>query len=415
MRIARVAGPAGTHLARIEDDEHVVPIVAQPPGPGADPLREAIAAGVDLATAPACAEVGAMADFELLAPVIAPQKLLAIGLNYADHARESGMEPPKAPVTFVKTHQQHLRAGRCHPLLDRRLDRGGLRGRAGRRDRPGRAPGERRRRLSYVLGYTLCNDVSARDAQFGDGQWVRGKSFDTFSPLGPWIVTADAIADPQDLGIRCRVNGETLQDSTTAEMIFGCAEIISYLSRVMTLEPGDVIATGTPYGVGFARTPPVYLLDGDIVDVEIDPHQPRRRRVRAHPPDVVGPRRNGGPAGPRRTAEPSRGDRPTKLGALPDLGTPAAACRTVVPRTIPAPDLGTRAAMPRLVPRTIPLRRPKAARDRRSEAAPRLPPEAIWRSGPVEDDFAGLGGGEGVEGGLGVGGREVVGAELGDR
>jgi 2-keto-4-pentenoate hydratase/2-oxohepta-3-ene-1,7-dioic acid hydratase in catechol pathway len=124
--------------------------------------------------------------------------------------------------------------------------------------------------LDHVLGYTVCNDVSARDAQFADGQWVRSKSFDTFCPLGPWIVTADEVPDPQQLGVRCRVNGTTLQDSTTAEMIFGCAELVSFLSQVMTLEPGDVIATGTPYGVGFARTPPVFLLHGDTVECEID-------------------------------------------------------------------------------------------------------------------------------------------------
>src|SRR5207237_7329305 len=108
------------------------------------------------------------------------------------------------------------------------------------------------------------------DVQFRDGQWVRGKSFDTFCPLGPEIVTADEVPDPQMLGIRCRVNGDALQDSNTNQMIFGVAQIISVLSQTMTLEPGDVIATGTPVGVGFARKPPVYLLDGDTVDVEID-------------------------------------------------------------------------------------------------------------------------------------------------
>jgi 2-keto-4-pentenoate hydratase/2-oxohepta-3-ene-1,7-dioic acid hydratase in catechol pathway len=121
-----------------------------------------------------------------------------------------------------------------------------------------------------VLGYTLCNDVSARDAQFAEKQWSRAKSFDTFCPLGPWIVTADEIADPQDLGIRARVNGETVQDSSTREMIFGVAELVSYLSTYLTLEPGDVIATGTPPGVGFARKPPLFLKDGDVVEIEVD-------------------------------------------------------------------------------------------------------------------------------------------------
>jgi 2-keto-4-pentenoate hydratase/2-oxohepta-3-ene-1,7-dioic acid hydratase in catechol pathway len=124
--------------------------------------------------------------------------------------------------------------------------------------------------LDHVLGYTVCNDVSARDAQFADSQWVRSKSFDTFCPIGPWIVTTDEIEDPQALGLRCRVNGTTLQDSSTGDMIFGCAELVSYLSRVMTLEPGDVISTGTPEGVGFARRPPVWLLHGDVVEAEVD-------------------------------------------------------------------------------------------------------------------------------------------------
>lgn len=123
--------------------------------------------------------------------------------------------------------------------------------------------------LDHVLGYTCCNDVSARDAQFSDGQWLRSKSFDTFCPLGPWLVTPDDLPDPQDLAISCRVNGRTLQDSNTSEMIFGVAEVIAYLSRFFTLRPGDVITTGTPAGVGFARTPPIYLGDGDTVEVDI--------------------------------------------------------------------------------------------------------------------------------------------------
>ena len=133
--------------------------------------------------------------------------------------------------------------------------------------------------LGYVFGYTACNDVSARDAQFADGQWIRGKSFDTFCPLGPWIVTADEIPDPQSLAVRCYVNGTVLQDGTTREMVFSVAELVSYLSRVMTLEPGDVIATGTPYGVGFARQPPVYLLQDDVVEIEIEGIGRLRNRV----------------------------------------------------------------------------------------------------------------------------------------
>jgi 2-keto-4-pentenoate hydratase/2-oxohepta-3-ene-1,7-dioic acid hydratase in catechol pathway len=124
--------------------------------------------------------------------------------------------------------------------------------------------------LGHVFGYTVCNDVSARDAQFADGQFTRAKSFDTFTPLGPAVVTADQVADPQNLGIRARVNGVTVQDSSTSEMVFSVAHIIAYLSQYMTLEPGDVIATGTPAGVGMAKVPPRYLQDGDIVEVEVE-------------------------------------------------------------------------------------------------------------------------------------------------
>jgi 5-carboxymethyl-2-hydroxymuconate isomerase len=124
--------------------------------------------------------------------------------------------------------------------------------------------------LDYVYGYTVANDVSARDLQFGDGQWVRGKSLDTFCPLGPVIVPAAEIPDPQALGLRTRVNGETVQDATTAEMIFGVAQLLSFCSHSFTLDPGDVVLTGTPWGVGEAMDPPRSLQDGDVVEVEID-------------------------------------------------------------------------------------------------------------------------------------------------
>ena len=124
--------------------------------------------------------------------------------------------------------------------------------------------------MDYVFGYANFNDVSARDFQFADAQWQRGKSCDTFAPIGPFIATADEVPDPQNLSIKFRLNGETMQNSTTGQMIFGVAELIEYLSRYFTLEPGDIIATGTPPGVGFARKPPVYLKDGDVCEVEIE-------------------------------------------------------------------------------------------------------------------------------------------------
>jgi 2-keto-4-pentenoate hydratase/2-oxohepta-3-ene-1,7-dioic acid hydratase in catechol pathway len=124
--------------------------------------------------------------------------------------------------------------------------------------------------MEHVFGYMNFNDVSARDLQFADGQWQRGKSCDTFAPMGPFVITRDEVPEPEQLRIRFRLNGETLQDSTTAELIFGVAELIEFISRSITLEPGDVIATGTPPGVGFARKPPIFLKAGDVCEVEVE-------------------------------------------------------------------------------------------------------------------------------------------------
>ena len=269
MRIARVTDGNDIYVARINaPDDTVVPLYVEQAGPGRDGLRELLAAdGVGGATV---AEERPLNNVRLLAPVVNPEKVLAIGLNYARHAKEGGAEPPKNPIMFAKTNNSIagpddvIRYSKDDSaMVDYEVELAVVIGRQARR-----VPVEHA--LDYVLGYTVCNDVSARDAQFGDGQWVRSKSFDTFCPLGPWIVTTDEIPDPQRLGLRCRVNGTTLQDSNTADMIFGCAELISYLSRAMTLEPGDVIPTGTPEGVGFARKPPVFLLDGDVVECEVD-------------------------------------------------------------------------------------------------------------------------------------------------
>lgn len=269
MRLARIRTRTGTFLARLEE-EKAIPIFEEFPKPGNDPLRIALTEGVDLSSASPLRAPISLDECALLSPVKEPQKVLAIGLNYADHARESGIDPPTAPVLFVKTSNSVIGPGESirwflkdSQQVDFEAELAVIIGRRARAVRTEEA-------LSYVLGYTCCNDVSARDAQFADGQWIRGKSFDTFCPIGPWVVTADEIEDPQSLGIRCIVDGQLMQDSNTAEMIFGVSELISYLSQVMTLEPGDVIATGTPFGVGFARTPPIYLENGNVVEVEID-------------------------------------------------------------------------------------------------------------------------------------------------
>lgn len=206
----------------------------------------------------------------LLAPVPNPSKVVAIGLNYMDHCRENNLEPPKAPVIFAKFPSSIIGPGaaiRWDPALTGQVDYeaelGVVIGRPARRIPAAEA-------LDYVAGFTVLNDVTARDLQFGDGQWVRGKSLDTFCPLGPWLVTRDEVPDPHDLSIRCLLNGQVLQDSTTAELIFRVDQLIEFISRAFSLLPGDVIATGTPGGVGVFRSPQVFLKDGDVVTVEIE-------------------------------------------------------------------------------------------------------------------------------------------------
>lgn len=215
---------------------------------------------------------GAMLPLEsvrLLAPVPRPGKIVAIGMNYADHAREQGKEPPERPILFSKFPTSVSAPGAQvsipsdDPDVDFEAELGIV---IGRRAKDVRA----KRAYEHVLGYTCFNDLSARKHQFGDRQWQRGKSHDGFAPMGPWIATTDEIQDPHRLAIRLRVNGATMQDSNTAHMIFGVPALIEYCSRAFTLEPGDVIATGTPPGVGFARKPPVFLKAGDRVEVEIE-------------------------------------------------------------------------------------------------------------------------------------------------
>ena len=203
------------------------------------------------------------------APVPRPGKLVCVGLNYRDHAAESKMPVPERPILFSKFATSVIGPGDAIviPPSSEKVDyEAELAIVIGRRVK--RATREEAARA--ILGYTIVNDVSARDFQFGDGQWQRGKSCDTFAPMGPSIVTADEIADPQTLGIRLRVNGRTLQSSNTNQMVFGAVDLVTFISETITLEPGDVIATGTPPGVGFARQPPVFLKAGDQVEVEID-------------------------------------------------------------------------------------------------------------------------------------------------
>ncbi|MBS1796855.1 MAG: fumarylacetoacetate hydrolase family protein [Acidobacteria bacterium] len=211
----------------------------------------------------------AKADVRLCAPVPRPEKIICVGLNYRDHARESKMAVPESPVIFSKF--ANCIAGPNEPIflprtsakVDYEAEMAVVVGRRAKHVRAADA-------MDYVFGYTNFNDVSARDFQFADGQWVRGKSCDTFAPIGEYIATADELADPHKLRIRFRLNGATLQDSNTDQLIFRIPELIEFLSASMTLVPGDIIATGTPPGVGFARTPPVFMKDGDVAEVEIE-------------------------------------------------------------------------------------------------------------------------------------------------
>lgn len=211
----------------------------------------------------------AFAVGDILAPPVQPRNFLCVGLNYLDHARESKMDIPSRPLLFAKTsnsvagHGHRVQIPQGSVQLDYEAELAVVIGKRCRSVGPADA-------LDYVAGYTCANDISARDFQFADGQWYRGKSCDGFGPLGPWITTKSEVANPHTLGIRCRLNGKTMQDSSTANLIFGVPELVAYISNVITLEPGDVIATGTPPGVGFARKPPVYLQSGDVVEVEID-------------------------------------------------------------------------------------------------------------------------------------------------
>jgi 2,4-didehydro-3-deoxy-L-rhamnonate hydrolase len=202
-------------------------------------------------------------------PIDRPGKIVCVGLNYRDHAAESKLELPSRPLLFAKWQSSLIGPGEAIVLpaisqeVDYEAELGVVIGRQARQVAVDDA-------LEFVSGYLCVNDVSARDVQMGDGQWTRGKSFDTFCPIGPRLVPAGELADPQALGIRCHVNGEALQDASTADMVFGVRELIAFVSEAITLQPGDLIATGTPPGVGFARTPPVFLQDGDEVTVEID-------------------------------------------------------------------------------------------------------------------------------------------------
>ena len=219
----------------------------------------------------------------LLAPVPDPGKVICIGLNYKDHARESGMKIPEEPVCFSKFSNTIIgpEDAICLPAVARQVDYeaelvvviGKL-----------TYGVSKSQAFQYVAGYMNGHDVSARDWQIGKpgSQWLLGKSPDTFAPTGPWLVTADEVSNPHELTIELRLNGQVMQHSSTQELIFGVDELIAYLSQLITLQPGDLIFTGTPSGVGMARKPPVFLQSGDVAEVEISGLGVLRNRVQPH-------------------------------------------------------------------------------------------------------------------------------------
>ncbi|HEY8407404.1 MAG TPA: fumarylacetoacetate hydrolase family protein [Gaiellaceae bacterium] len=200
--------------------------------------------------------------------IATPQKIICVGLNYRDHAEEQGVDLPARPLLFAKWPNTLIGPGEPIriPTISQNVDYEAELGVViGRRASQVSADDA----LGFVEGYVVANDVSGRDLQFSDGQWVRGKSLDTFLPVSD-LVPASAVPDPQALPIRAILNGEVMQDSSTSNMIFGVAEVVSFVSQAITLEPGDLIITGTPAGVGAFRSPPVWLKPGDAIAIEID-------------------------------------------------------------------------------------------------------------------------------------------------
>jgi 2-keto-4-pentenoate hydratase/2-oxohepta-3-ene-1,7-dioic acid hydratase in catechol pathway len=267
VKLARVSLDGEEVLARLDGDE-LVPI----DGGTAEGHEDAWLqwSSDEVAARPAVGPAIPLEQAVFLPAVRNPRKIIAVGLNYYDHAVESNFEAPTIPLLFAKTDNTLCAHGATilsptdlTTQTDYEAELAVVIGRPASRVSEDEA-------LDHVFAYTVANDVSARDAQFADGQWLRGKSFDTFCPIGPFLTLADSVPNVMDLRICTRLNGEIMQDARTSSMIFDIAHLISYISRYLTLSPGDVILTGTPAGVGFARVPAVFLRDSDVVEVEIE-------------------------------------------------------------------------------------------------------------------------------------------------
>jgi 2-keto-4-pentenoate hydratase/2-oxohepta-3-ene-1,7-dioic acid hydratase in catechol pathway len=275
MRLATIQTSAGPRAAVLQGDAYVDLHATRPDLPLS--VRALLAGGTSVLriAAEAAARPDAVrhpaASVKLLAPIPDPPKVICVGLNYRDHAAESGVPIPREPVLFSKFATAIIGPGEAIrlPAVSKEVDYEAelvlVVGKKGRHLSTAAA-------AEHLAGCTIGHDVSARDWQLKkDGkQWMAGKTFDTFAPIGPVLVTLDELPDPHNLGIRLRLNGQTMQDSNTKQMIFRAPDILAYVSQIVTLEPGDLIFTGTPPGVGVARKPPVFLKGGDVVEVEID-------------------------------------------------------------------------------------------------------------------------------------------------
>jgi 2-keto-4-pentenoate hydratase/2-oxohepta-3-ene-1,7-dioic acid hydratase in catechol pathway len=271
MRLATFTHERTTRIG-VVDGEEIVDLAATAPELPTEMVAFLEAGEPALKTARAAVGTGprlALADVHLEAPIARPPKFLAVGLNYADHVRESGIDTPQHPTIFNK--QSTCIAGPTDPVHIPRASHvvdyeGELGFVIGRRCRHV----SREDAADVIAGYTIVDDVTVRDWQLRIPTWTMGKSFDTHGPIGPWIVTPDEIGDPHRLRLRTWVNEELRQDSNTKELIFDCFTLVEHFSTAFTLEPGDVIATGTPAGVGIAMKPPKLLVAGDVVRIEIE-------------------------------------------------------------------------------------------------------------------------------------------------
>ncbi len=277
MQLATLATSSGDRVVGVADDAGTSRFVDLSAVDASIPasMKELLALEDGLARAAMALAVGTsqekFIEGTLRAPIPDPGKVICIGLNYRDHAAESGMEPPEEPVVFSKFGNtiigpdEAIRLPAVSSQVDYEAELVVVIGQRGSRIPKDKA-------FQFVAGYMNGHDVSARDWQIGKPgkQWLLGKTADTFAPIGPWLVTADEIGDPHDLSVQLRLNGQTMQQGHTRELIFGIDELIAYISQLVTLEPGDVIFTGTPPGVGMGRKPPVWLKPGDTVEVEID-------------------------------------------------------------------------------------------------------------------------------------------------